>query len=89
MASARTDMEQPEPLPRPERDALTNEEQPVRKLAYSPREAALALNVSEAYIGVLYRSGRIPVVYLGRLPRIPIDALERWWRQQYDEDGCR
>lgn len=85
MASIRALPEQPDPHLRPETDSLPGEGQPVRKLTYSPREAATALGVSEALIGKLYRSGRIPVVYVGTLPRIPIAELEKWCRQQYEE----
>jgi excisionase family DNA binding protein len=41
-------------------------------------EAAAILRVPEARVYELVRQGRLPAVHIGRLVRIPEDALRKW-----------
>lgn len=53
------------------------EQRPVPQRLLRPREAALALGISKAYIYRLLSDGTIRKVALGRAVRIPIEEIDR------------
>ncbi len=46
--------------------------------AYTPQEAAYALNLGESKLRELYLSGRLRVVRVGRRVLIPREAIDRF-----------
>jgi excisionase family DNA binding protein len=51
--------------------------EPIRRLAYRPAEAALALGVGESKFAALLREG-LPHVRTGGTILIPVAELEKW-----------
>jgi excisionase family DNA binding protein len=50
------------------------------RLLLTVKEAAEVLAVSERTVFYLIRSGRLPTVQIGRLRRVPLDALREFAR---------
>ncbi len=48
------------------------------RLAYTPHEAAFALNLGESKLRELYRTGRLSHVVVGRRILIPVAAVQRF-----------
>jgi len=52
--------------------------EPVPRLALRPREAAIALGISERALWKLTAEGVIPVVKIGRSKLYPVAGLRQW-----------
>ena len=51
-------------------------------LALRPREAAVALSLSERKLWELTNCGKVPHVRIGKALLYPVDALRRWLDEQ-------
>lgn len=54
----------------------------MEKLTYTVPEAAAAIGVHPQTVYSLIHKEGFPVVWVGRLARIPVDGLKRWIEQQ-------
>jgi excisionase family DNA binding protein len=50
----------------------------VKKILYTPTEAANALGISRSTIYLLIASGDVPSVRIGSCRRLPVDGLRRY-----------
>jgi len=57
---------------------LLSDPTPTPALALRPREASLALGISERTLWTLTAAGKVPHVRLGKAILYPIDELRRW-----------
>ncbi len=56
-------------------------------LAYTARQAAAALNISERLLWRMTNAGHVPHVRIGRALRYPVGVLEDWLREQAAAEG--
>ena len=57
------------------------------KLLLSPEEASTTIGVKRAKMFQLLTSGEIVSIKVGRLRRIPVQALEAWVARQLEQHG--
>jgi excisionase family DNA binding protein len=60
---------------------------PVDKLLYSVPETAEALNQSRSRTYEQIASGEIPSIKVGKLRRVPVDALKAWVKERLDGEA--
>ncbi len=58
------------------------------KLALRPRDAAVAIGISERMLFDLTKNGEIPHRRIGRAVVYPVDLLREWMNQTDHGDGC-
>ena len=59
----------------------------MERVLVSPEEAAEALNVGRCTVYDLMRTGQLPSGKIGRLRRIPADAVREFAKRLADEQG--
>ena len=62
----------------------TNAEIAVPRLALRPKDAAIALGISERLLWTLTKAGEIPHVRLGRAMIYPVDSLRAYLASRVD-----
>ncbi|MGB9112682.1 MAG: helix-turn-helix domain-containing protein [Acidimicrobiales bacterium] len=66
--------------------AIAQTAEGVRRVAYSPAEAALATGLSRAKVYEELASGRLRSVKSGKRRLIPVGALDEWLESLTNED---
>jgi excisionase family DNA binding protein len=59
----------------------------MERVLITPAEAAEVLGISVRTVYRVIRRGDLPVVRVGRCPRIPVKAMNRWVDSQLAEFG--
>lgn len=84
-----------EPLVRQVAAAVVQELRPVAdplkvdgKLALRPKDAAVAIGISERMLFELTKNGQVPHRRIGRAVVYPVDLLREWMNRTDQGDGC-